>query len=87
MEKKYKCEKHSLDFCCHGCVKARIARYDALLEFVKNICVDFTPGTVNDSWKDGYEHSRNQITKDALKVLKEIGEDDDGTRKRLFNST
>lgn len=35
MTSKYKCENHKLDFCCLGCVKAWIARHDAMLRIVK----------------------------------------------------
>lgn len=33
----YKCENHSLDLVCRGCMKAWIARHDKMLEFVKEI--------------------------------------------------
>ena len=34
---KYKCESHKLDFICSDCIRAGIARHDAMLAFVKNV--------------------------------------------------
>lgn len=37
MTNKYKCTGHKLDLVFPGCVKAWIARHDAMLEFIKQI--------------------------------------------------
>jgi len=31
---KYKCESHKLDLCCLGCVRAWIARHEAMKDFI-----------------------------------------------------
>ncbi|MDE2024885.1 MAG: hypothetical protein KGJ07_00150 [Patescibacteria group bacterium] len=34
---EYKCHKHRINFACLGCVKAWIARHDAMLKFIKEL--------------------------------------------------
>lgn len=59
----YKCENHSLDLVCRGCMKAWIARHDKMLEFVKDLSQ--TTDVLGDV---------TQMAKIAKSLLKEIGE-------------
>lgn len=56
---KYKCDNHKIDLVCRGCVKAWIARHDAMLSFIKDIITDGR--TIQDQ-------------EEATELLKEIGE-------------
>lgn len=66
---KYKCESHKLDFCCLGCVRAYIARHDALLKFVKSISDNFCFNQTDD---DGLKFLVDK-EQEAHKLLEEMG--------------
>lgn len=73
-DSEYKCENHSLDLVCRGCMKAWIARHDKLLEFVKSMNMRASPGEVYSEFHNGWAQRVNDIGIEAKKLLQEIGE-------------
>lgn len=72
MTNKYKCDNHTMGFSCPNCTEAFFARYDELLDFVRELAdsVVLPSFTLND---DPIKII-NLINSKAQKVLKEIGE-------------
>jgi hypothetical protein len=65
----YKCESHKLDFACLGCVRAWIARHDAMLKFITSIANHVNFNETQDEFMNFYTKKENE----AYQLLKEIG--------------